>query len=160
MTLPGPKKKKRYYRWSPIHKPTSPRATQPWISTSSPAYCSPLVDVGLPYRGGFAHSHHAGQVGWWPQRMLLNNVVFTRGAAAHLPDKPLIAFYDTRGRKGGDGILLCRHHKAEYQPVWLLLFSHSSPNDEQQSLNSIRHWCEAHVLFFECYFRCSKLAER
>ena len=25
---------------------------------------------------GFAHSHHAGQGGWWPQWMLLGNVVF------------------------------------------------------------------------------------
>ena len=33
--------------------------------SSSPAYCSPLLDVGLPpYKGGFAHSHHAGQAGW------------------------------------------------------------------------------------------------
>ena len=32
--------------------------------------------------------------------MLLDNVVFTRGAAAHLPDKPLIAFYDTHKGKG------------------------------------------------------------
>ena len=32
--------------------------------------------------------------------MLLDNIVFTRGAAAHLPDKPLIAFYDTHGWKG------------------------------------------------------------
>ena len=38
--------------------------------------------------------------------MFLGNVVFTRGAAGHLPDKPLIAFYDTHRRKGGDGILL------------------------------------------------------
>ena len=45
--------------------------------------------------------------------MLLDNVVFTRGAA-HLPDKPLIAFYDTHGREGGDGILLCRYHTATY----------------------------------------------
>ena len=44
--------------------------------------------------------------------MLLDNVVFTRSAAAHLPDKPLIAFYDTHWRKGVDGILLCRHHTA------------------------------------------------
>ena len=48
--------------------------------------------------------------------MLLDNVVFTRGAAAHLPDKPLIAFYDTNERKGGDGIILCRHHKAATVP--------------------------------------------
>ena len=45
--------------------------------------------------------------------MLLDNVVFTRGAAAHLPDKPLIVFYDTHEWKGGDGILFCRHHTAE-----------------------------------------------
>ena len=44
--------------------------------------------------------------------MLLDNVVFTRGAAAHLPDNPLIAFYDTLERKGGDAIILCRHHTA------------------------------------------------
>ena len=37
--------------------------------------------------------------------MLSDNVVFTKGAAAHLPDKPLIAFYDTHGRKGGDGMI-------------------------------------------------------
>ena len=43
--------------------------------------------------------------------MLLDNVVFTRGAAAHLSNKPLIAFYDTHGRKGG--ILLCCHHTAD-----------------------------------------------
>ena len=36
--------------------------------SSSPAYRSLLLDVGLPpYRGGFAHSHHTGQAGWWPQ---------------------------------------------------------------------------------------------
>ena len=46
--------------------------------------------------------------------MLLDNVVFTRGAAAHPPDKPLIAFYDMHGQKGGDGILLCRHHTATH----------------------------------------------
>ena len=50
--------------------------------------------------------------------MLLDNVVFTRGAAAHLPDKPLIAFYDTHGRKGGDGILLCRHHTARASIIY------------------------------------------
>ena len=44
--------------------------------------------------------------------MLLDNVVFTRGAAVHLPDKPLIAFYDTHLRKEGHGILLCRHNTA------------------------------------------------
>ena len=44
--------------------------------------------------------------------MLLDIVVFTRGAAAHLPAKPVITFYDTHGRKRGDGILLCRHHTA------------------------------------------------
>ena len=43
--------------------------------------------------------------------MLLDNVVFTICAAAHLPVKPLIAFFDEV--KGGDGILLCRHHTAE-----------------------------------------------
>ena len=32
--------------------------------------------------------------------MLLDNVVFTRGAAAHLPDKPLIAFTIPTGGKG------------------------------------------------------------
>ena len=89
-------------------------ASSETIIITSQGYCSPLLDVGLPpYRGGFTHSHHAGQAGWWPQCMLLDNVVFTRGAAAHLPDKPLIAFYDTHTRKGGDGILLCRQHTAE-----------------------------------------------
>ena len=62
---------------------------------TSPAYCSPL-QYEVKYM----------------KCILLDNVVFTRGAAAHLPDKPLIAFYDTHGQKGGDGILLCRHHTA------------------------------------------------
>ena len=31
----------------------------------SPAYGSPLLDVGLPPNSGdFAHSHHPGQAGW------------------------------------------------------------------------------------------------
>ena len=34
-------------------------------SSPSPAYDSPLLDVGFPpYRGGFANSHHAVQAVW------------------------------------------------------------------------------------------------
>ena len=39
-------------------------------------------------------------------------VVFTRGAAAHLSDKPLVASYDTHGQSWGDAILFRRHHTA------------------------------------------------
>ena len=80
-----------------------------------------------PIQGGFARSHHARQAGWWPQCMFLDNVIFTRGAAAHLPDKPLITFYDTHGRKGGDGILLCRHHTAS--TIICLNLLHHRSND-------------------------------
>ena len=55
-----------------------------------------------PYRGVLPI---VTTLGWRPQCMLSYNVVF--------PDKPLIAFYDTHGRKVGDGILLCRHHTAD-----------------------------------------------
>ena len=46
-----------------------------------------------------------------------DNVVFTRGAAVHLPDKPIVPFYDTHGRKGGDSILRCRHNTANVSNV-------------------------------------------
>ena len=65
-----------------------------------------------PIQGGFAHSHLVGRrVG--DRSVCFWTIVFTRGAAAHLPDKPLIVFYDAHGRKEGDGILICRHHTAE-----------------------------------------------
>ena len=71
--------------------------------------------------------------------MLLDNVVFTRGAAAYLPDKPLIAFYDTHGRKGGDGILLYRHHTAAAAFfLWRSENHEKTPSTQGEAEGSVR----------------------